>query len=453
MHLKRTLDLKKILIIGAGRSSNGLISYLKNKHISNNWHITLADYNLSAAESKIAGLSHFSAKQLDVRKEEQLQKHINEADIIISLVPAHLHYLIALQCVNFSKTLVTASYVNPEIQALHEAAKQKGVLLLMEMGLDPGIDHLSAKEQIDKIQNKGGEIKSFKSFTGGLIAPESDDNPWHYKFTWNPRNVVLAGQGAVKFLRNGALNYIPYHNLFKNIEKIEIAGYGNFEAYANRDSLKYQELYGLTNIETLLRGTLRKEGFCEAWDAFVQLGFTDDTYEIEGVKGVSYCDFLDAYLPANETTSTRERLAEFLKTDSDSELMKKLLWIGICSDDKINIESGSPAAILQSLLEKKWTLKPEDKDMIIMNHSIDYELDSKMYQVNSTLVIKGDDAEHTSMSKTVGIPIGIAIQQILSNKWQHLTGVHIPTHSDIYNPVLKELEKENIIFSHQQIEL
>ena len=441
--------MKKILIIGAGRSSTGLINHLNSESKSQDYTITVADYTLENATKRTLGLPLFKATQLDVRKDEQLKKIIAEHDIVASLVPAHLHFPIALQCIQLKKNLVTASYTSPEIEALHSQAKEAGALILMEMGLDPGIDHMSAKQEIDKIQDQGGHITSFKSFTGGLISPESDDNPWNYKFTWNPRNVVLAGQGAVKFLRDGKTNYIPYHNLCKNIEPVNVKNLGEFEAYANRDSLKYKELYNLDNINTIFRGTLRKRGFCEAWNTLVQLGFTDDSYEVEGIKGVSFHDFLKAYLPKLGTKTIEETLCSFLKIAPSSSIFEKLDWLGLFSSAKINLDTGSPAKILQSMLEKKWKLSPNDKDMIVMQHQFEYELNNAKHKDTYSLIIKGDNAENTSMSKTVGLPMGIAISNLLKGNWNQLTGIVIPTNPIIYTSVLDELKNLEVSFEKE----
>ncbi len=440
--------MKNILLIGVGRSSGQLITYLKGNCRAEQWTITVADYSLALVETKIAGLQGFKAVELDVHNDEQLHELISLADIVVSLVPAHLHFLVARACLDLEVNMVTASYVSSEINGLHQEAIDKGVLLLMEMGLDPGIDHMSAKKEIDIIHQKGGVVTSFKSFTGGLVAPESDDNPWNYKFTWNPRNVVLAGQGAVKFMRNGKLKYIPYHNLFKRLEKIEVDGLGVFEGYANRDSLKYRKLYDLEKIPTILRGTLRKEGFCEAWDVFVQLGLTDDTYIVEGIKGVTYRAFLNAYLVYSATETVEQKLSNFFHLDiKENAVLDKLEWLGILSEQAIEMNSGSPAEVLQSLLEQKWQLASDDKDMVVMKHIIEYDLNGLSKKLEASLVIKGDDSINTSMSKTVGLPLGIAVKHVLKGDWKALSGVVIPTEELIYTPVLVELEKYGVCFN------
>lgn len=436
---------KNILLLGAGRSVGSLIQYLKPYALKNEWHLTVGDVSLSQAQEKIKGFTLSKAIVFDVFNQKLLTNEINNADVVISMLPAHLHLPVAKECVDLGKSLFTASYVSKEIQELSEKAKDKGILILMEAGLDPGIDHISAMHEIDLIKEKGGEITLFKSFTGGLVAPESDDNPWNYKFTWNPRNVVLAGQGTVKFVRNGFYKYITYHNLFKRLETVSIDGYGDFEGYANRDSLKYRELYGLENIPTIFRGTLRKKGFCEAWDVFVQLGMTDDSYELEGVDSMTYREFINTYLVYSESKSVEAKLIDFFKLDSNSEVLSKLKWLGVLDNKPIGLQKATPAQILQKLLETKWQLKSSDKDMVVMQHQFEYLLNGELHKKTTSLVVKGEDADHTSMAKTVGLPLGIAVRLYLEGDIK-LTGVHIPVVKELYKPILAELEEYGVSF-------
>ena len=363
------------------------------------------------------------------------------------MIPAHLHIHVAKVCIASNKSFFTASYVSPEIQALDQEAKEKGLLILMESGLDPGIDHMSAMQEIDSIKQQGGQLTLFKSFTGGLIAPECDDNPWNYKFTWNPRNVVLAGQGTVKFIRNGLYKHITYHNLFKRLETVKIDGYDDFEGYANRDSLKYREIYNLKDIPTLFRGTLRRKGFCEAWDIFVQLGMTDDTYTIDCSK-LTYRDFINSYLVYSDIKSVEEKLLDFFRLQPNNDILPKLKWLGILDKTPINLKEVTPAQILQQLLEEKWQLKPNDKDMVVMQHQFEYILDNKKHFKTSSLVIKGENASETSMAKTVGLPLAISVKLYLQNKIK-LTGVHIPILPELYEPILKELTNFDVVFKHK----
>jgi saccharopine dehydrogenase (NADP+, L-glutamate forming) len=362
------------------------------------------------------------------------------------MLPAHLHPLIAHDCIKYRKNMLNASYVSKEMKLLHEKARERGIILLNECGLDPGLDHMTAMKSINEIRKKGGKLIAFKSYTGGLIAPESDDNPWHYKFTWNPRNVVLAGQGsAAKFIMRDLYKYIPYHKLFSRYELIDIDGLGTFEGYPNRDSLSYRDVYGLENIPTMLRGTLRNQGFCSSWDTFVQLGMTDDSYSIQNSESMTNREFTNSFLRYNIKDTVEDKLCDYLKIDKNSENFNRLEWLGLFSDSPLNIKNASPASILQMILEKKWSLKKGDKDMIVMQHLIEYEMDGKIFEVKSSVVSKGDDEIQTAMSKTVGWPLAIAARMILEGVIFD-KGVVVPTKEAIYLPVLKELEKMGIMF-------
>ncbi len=452
--MENTTSLKKILILGAGRSSYNLIQYLLSNASENNWFITVGDYDLKFAQEKIIGYETFAeAIQFDAQDSFVCDRYISLADVVVSLLPPALHIHAAKSCIKLDKSMFTASYVSHEIRLLDAAARQKGLLIMNELGLDPGIDHLSAMKIIHELQKKGAIIQSFKSFTGGLIAPEYDDNCWNYKFTWNPRNVVLAGQGTAKYIRNGAYKYVPYNRLFSDIELIHVDNYGEFEGYPNRDSLSYRNVYGLDNIPTMIRGTLRKKGFCKAWDTFVQLGMTDDSYKMEHSELLTYKDFLAAFLPENLEIATKttkkstvaQKLATFLGETEEGEVFKKIQWLGLLDDTKIGIAHLSPAQILQQILELKWKLAATDKDMIVMQHIFDYQLDGKLQQLISTMVVKGDSYEATAMSKTVGLPLAIGVKLFLQGSL-NLTGVQVPVMPEVYEPILQELENMGIGF-------
>lgn len=436
--------MKKILLIGAGRSASSLIKYLLDNSAGQNWRVTVADVSLEIAHEKVRGHSNANAIALDITNDQQREQEISDADLIISMLPAAMHYSVARDCVKLKKHLITASYVSKEIKDLNETAQAAGIILMNEIGLDPGIDHMSAMQIIDRIKQEGGELKQFKSYTGGLVAPESNDNPWGYKFSWNPRNVILAGQGIAQFIENGKYKYIPYNRLFSQIEKISIEGYGNFEGYANRDSLSYRESYGLDNISTLLRGTLRMPGYCEAWNVFVKLGWTDDTYKVVDSDKMTYSSLLEAYLPEGEG-SLKVRLAKFMGIGEDSEIIRKIEWLDIFQNRPVRLSNASPAQILQGLLEEKWQLGVSDIDMIVMQHQFEYEFKGEIRKITSSLVVKGEDQIYTAMAKTVGIPVGIAAKLILNGQI-NLTGVQIPTSKEVYEPVLKELESFGVVF-------
>ena len=381
---------KKIFMIGAGRSASSLIQYLVNEADSNDFEITVGDRDLSLVEDKIGANPRAKAINFDVFNDSQRVDEIQKADIVVSMLPASLHFKVAQDCVKYGKNLVTASYVSDEIKSLDAEAKEKGVLLLNEIGLDPGIDHMSAMKIIDQIKAKGGELKSFKSYCGGLVAPEFDTNPWKYKFTWNPRNVVLAGQGTAQYIQDGDLKYIPYGQLFKRTDALSVLEYGEFEAYANRDSLSYREIYKLENIPTLLRGTLRRPGYGEAWDLFIQLGMTDDSFNMN-VTGMTYKDFFVSFLDKTDLSIEAYLKATF---NTSSIVFKKIEWLGFFKETPIELELASPAKVLQKLLEVKWLLEKEDKDMIVMQHQFIYTLNNTNHELHSSFVTLGEDQGH-----------------------------------------------------------
>jgi saccharopine dehydrogenase-like NADP-dependent oxidoreductase len=445
--------MKNILIIGAGRSATSLIKYLLDKSESEGLFITIGD--LSEASAQKFTDEHPNAKgiKLDVFDAPQRSAAIESADLVISMLPARFHIEAAKDCILYKKHLVTASYVNDEMQALDEAAKANGLVFMNEIGVDPGIDHMSAMQVIDRIREAGGKILMFESFTGGLVAPESDDNLWRYKFTWNPRNVVLAGQGgAAEFIQEGTKKYIPYHRLFRRTEFLDVEGYGRFEALANRNSLKYRSIYGLENVLTLYRGTMRRLGFSKAWNMFVQLGLTDDSYTIGNAEDLSYRDFINLFLTYSPTDSVELKMRYALKIDQDDLMWEKLLELDIFSNNKkIGLKNPTPAQALQKILEDKWTLKPDDKDMIVMYHKFGYELNGQKHQIDSKMVLIGEDQTFTAMAATVGLPVAMAALMIL-NKKITTPGVQRPISKEVYTPILKELEEYGIHFKEEEVE-
>ena len=442
--------MKKILVIGAGRSAVTLIKYLLDNSSANNWQVTVADFSIELADQAVRNHNNGKAIFFNVTDKKQRESEIENADIVISMLPASLHITVAKDCVRLGKNLVTASYVSPEIAELDEAAKQAGILLLNEIGLDPGIDHMSAMQVIDEIKENGGELTSFKSFCGGLVHPDYDNNPWNYKFTWNPRNVVLAGQGTAQYIENGDYKYIPYTSLFERTEYMEVLDAGEFEGYANRDSLSYRKSYGLDDIPTLFRGTLRRKGYSEAWNIFVQLGMTDDTYKLENSASITNREFINMFLSFDDALTVEEKLCKQFSLTTDSVIFQKIAWLSTFSENKVGIENASPAQILQKICEEKWTLGSEDKDMIVMQHQFEYVQNGEQKNLNSSLLVFGDDPRYTSMAKTVGLPVAIATKLILSGAIKSI-GVKIPTTKDIYVPVLKELEENGINFVEELV--
>lgn len=444
--------MKKILIIGAGRSASSLIKYLLDKSESENLELTIADLSVELAQKKTNNHSRAKAIVLDIKNKEDRENAIRSTDLVISMLPAFMHIEVAKDCIKFKKHLVTASYISDEMQALNSQAKENHLVFMNEIGLDPGLDHMSAMKVIDEIRTKGGKMLLFESFCGGLVAPESDTNLWNYKFTWNPRNVVLAGQGGTaKFIQEGKYKYIPYHKLFRRTEFFDVEGYGRFEGYANRDSLKYRSIYGLEDILTLYRGTIRRVGFSRAWNMFVQLGMTDDSYVMEDSETMSYRDFVNAFLPYSLTDSVELKTRYQLGIEQDDIQWEKLEELDIFNPNKIvGLKDATPAQILEKILSESWKLASGDKDMIVMYHKFGYELNGKKLQIDSKMVTIGEDQTYTAMAKTVGLPVAMVSLQILKGAIKTY-GVQLPTQKEIYTPLLKELETFGIEFKEYDV--
>lgn len=442
--------MQNLLIIGAGRSATVLINYILEQARQHNFFVTVADADLNLAQQKVQGHTNGRAIWLDASKPTDRKDIINRHDVIVSLLPPQMHLDVAQDCIVLGKHMVTASYVSKQVFRLGDEARQRALVFMNELGLDPGIDHMSAMQRIHQIKAKGGKITAFYSYTGGLVAPESDNNPWHYKFSWNPRNVVLAGQGTAQFLEDNKLKYIPYRRLFRQFRLVDIPNMGQFEVYANRDSLLYRDAYGLQDIKTLFRGTIRHRGFCEAWNALVRIGLTDATFPIVDSDQLTYHDLMEAFLGISQHTgSVKDRVAKMIETDPDSEIMKKLEWLGLFSKRRIKLKNATPSLILENLLLEKWALGPQEKDMVIMQHVFEYELNRKKKKLTSTLIMKGHDGSDTAMSRLVGLPLGIFVKLLLLGKIS-TTGVNIPTMPEVYEPVMQELEEHGVRFIEEE---
>lgn len=424
--------MKHILLFGAGKSATVLIDYLKETATRKQWQVTIADVNLAAVKSKVGDHALVKAVGVSIENETERNALIKEADVVISMLPPALHYIVALDCVAFGKHLLTASYVDDKIRQLEHTIKEKNILFLCEMGLDPGIDHMSAMKMINQIKNDGGSVTSFISHCGGLVAPESDDNPWHYKFSWNPRSVVVAGKAGAVYKEKYEVRSTKYGQLFMNCGELNVEGVGQLAYYPNRDSLSYISTYGLEETETFMRTTLRYADFCKGWQVVIDLGLTDEENMID-TDGLNVAAFLqNAFAAKNRSL--------------DNELLKdQFIFLGWNDDTLINKGRCSAADVLQFILEKKWALQEGDKDMIVMLHEIDYVVKSEKLKVKSELVVKGEDNLRTAMAKTVGLPLGIAATLLLEGKIVE-RGLHIPIVPGIYEPVLEELEKHGIVF-------
>jgi saccharopine dehydrogenase (NAD+, L-glutamate forming) len=443
--------MQTILILGAGLSSTSLIRYFLDQS-GTQWKVRVGDIKPELARQRIQDHPDGEAFCFDVYNAVQRKSEIEKAHIVISLLPARMHHLVAETCVEIGRNMVTASYLSPAIKAMDSDARKKGIILMNECGVDPGIDHMSAMQMINSIKASGGKLLAFESNTGGLVAPGFENNPWQYKFTWNPRNVVLAGKEGARFLHNGKFKYIPYHKVFCRIETIQVPGLGAFEVYGNRDSLTYRETYGLQNLQTMFRGTIRRPGFCEAWDTFVQLGATDDTYVMEDTENMTYRTFINSFMAYQTDIPVEKKLARYLGFSEESSMMERLQWLGIFEDRKIGIPGLTPAKVLQKILEEKWMLDSGDKDMIVMQHQFDFLKDGMHKKRYATMVYIGQDTQHTAMSMTVGLPLAITARKILEGTFTK-TGVQLPIHPGIYNPVLKELKEYKIQFIEEEVEI
>lgn len=438
--------MKKILVLGAGLSSSYLIKYLAEHAPKEGYTVILADSNLANAQNRGGKYKSVQPIQLDINNKELAETLIAESSIVISLLPPSLHVMAAKLCIKHQRHLITASYVSQEMQKLNNSAIKANVLLLNEMGLDPGIDHMSAMKIIHHIQEQGGEVVSFKSHCGGLVAPEHDNNPWNYKFTWNPQNVVLAGQSAATYLHENQIKYIPPQHIFSLTEEVLIPNLGKFESYANRDSLAYIEAYGIKHAKTVFRGTLRRPGFCQNWQTLINLGLTDDKLTILNSHKLTNREFLCAFIPGANTKNLEVQLCRFLDISIKSSIFQKLKWLGLLEPTQINLHQASPAAILKQILMNKWKLDEGDLDMVVMKHDITYKMKGKNYKIHSAFSTKGKDHNFTAMAKTVGLPMAIAAKLIIQNRI-NLKGVQIPVQKQIYEPVLKELIRYDVKFT------
>lgn len=442
--------MKKILVLGAGLSTRYLIDYLLENAIKYDWHITVGDISEELALLKVNGHPRGEAKVFDIKDDMESWRTIAKADVVISMLPAFMHIHVAEKCIDLRKPMLTASYATEQIKSLQEKALKADIPIMMELGLDPGIDHMSAMNVINRLKAEGNTITSFYSFTGGLVAPESDNNPWNYKFTWNPRNVVLAGNGVSTFIHNGRYKYIPYHRLFDRTISRKILQYGDFEVYPNRDSLHYREVYGLKDIPSVYRGTVRRPGFSKAWNVFVRLGCTEDSFTIENSEHMTYSEFINSFLKYEPNVPVEIKLQEYCPNAADPVVLEKLRWLGIFDKRKIGLKNATPAQILQKILEDKWSMDPQDKDMIVMQHEFKYNKPSgENKMIVSAMACIGKKKDETAMAMTVGLPLGIATK-LLINGNINPKGIILPIEKEIYEPILTELKTFGISFEEKE---
>jgi saccharopine dehydrogenase (NADP+, L-glutamate forming) len=438
--------MQTILVVGAGKSSIFLIEYLLENASRNKWCVIVADGDAAAIAGKIRNHPSAEAAVIDITKTSEREALVKRADMVLSLMPPHLHILLAHDCLKYKKHLITSSYISDEMRALDEKVKEAGLMFMCEMGLDPGIDHMTASKIINSVYKVAGRISSFKSYCGGLVAPESDNNPWHYKFSWNPRNVVTAGMGGAKFLLNGKVHEVSFEKIFENNKKIKIPGLNALAYYPNRDSLKYPEIYGLDEVKTFLRATLRYPIFCKGWDALIKLGFTNQDEPID-TTAVTYATWMKRKTGYTDTSITvPQHVANLLGVPLTDQVMTLIEWLGVYDEVTLPVGKFNSAEILEELLQRKWNMTPNDKDMVVMHHEIEYEHRGNMINLVSTMQLTGEIGERTAMAKCVGLPIGLLASLVMTKKIKAPVGVVLPTMQSVYKPVLRELERFGIIF-------
>jgi saccharopine dehydrogenase-like NADP-dependent oxidoreductase len=441
--------MSTILIAGAGKSSSNLIHYILAHAPHYKWKVIVADGSAAAIHEKINGNPFAHAAVIDITQASERTPLVKEADIVISLMPPHLHILLAKDCLQYKKNLITSSYISPEMKEMDREVKEAGLMFMCEMGLDPGIDHMTATKLIHSIHRVSGVVSCFKSYCGGLIAPESDNNPWHYKFTWNPRNVITAGFGGASYMINGKHIEVPYEKMFEQNKKVKVGDIGQLAYYANRDSMRYLDIYNVPEVQTFMRATLRHPAFCKGWQALILLGLTrqDDAFE---TQGMTWNLLLRQKTGYNGEGSLRVHVAATLGIAADDKVMPMLQWLGIFDEKPLKEGKHSSADVLLELLLEKWHMEPEDKDMVAMMHELEYLHKGKKAKVTCAMVIKGDNREYSAMSKTVGLPIAVLSRLVLNKKIVRPTGVLLPNMPSVYRPVLTELAHYGIEF-HEMV--
>lgn len=430
--------MKKILILGAGMVSKPIVVYLLNK----GYQVTLGDLDQSKAQTIVGNNPHGKAIHFDVKNEELLNQVVQDHDITVSLLPWIFHPTVAKYCLAHKKNMVTTSYVKPQMQAMDQQAKKAGVIFLNEIGLDPGIDHMSAMRIIDHIHNKGGKVDEFYSFCGALVAPEVEKNPFNYKFTWAPKGVVMAGNNDGKYLMKGQVVEVPTEDLFKKPIKMHCCDVGNMEVYPNRDSLPYIELYGIPEAQTMMRGTFRYPKWCDVIDAFKRIGLLGS--EKMKMQQLSYAQMLAKLIGAENAESIQEKVANFLGRPTNSDPMVALEWLGLFSSTPIGREEDSPFEVVSDIMIDKMMIKDNERDMVVMQHTFVASYpDGQKEVIRSRMLDFGTPNTDTSIARTVALPAACAVEMILENKIQ-AKGVHIPVIPEIYNPILDTLEKLGI---------
>lgn len=430
--------MKKVLILGAGMVVKPIVVYL----LGQDYHVTVATRTKSKADAMIGNHPNGYSLAWTVDQEDVLDKLVSEHDLVVSLLPFSYHPMVARNCIEHGKNMVTTSYVKQEMKDLDEEAKKAGILILNELGLDPGIDHMSAMRIIDYIHEKGGKVEEFYSFCGALYAPECEPNPFNYKFTWAPKGVLMAGNNDGRYLRHGKEIYVPTEDLFKNPIKVDFNGVGRLDVYPNRDSMPYIDLYGIPETSTMFRGTFRYKKWCEVIDAFKALGLF--SYDKMDVKGLSYAEFMAKLIGASSDEGLPSKVAGKLNISAVSDPLIAMDWIGLFSKEAMDREEASPFDIVSDLMISKMMIDKDERDMVVMQHTfLAAYSDGEKEVIRSRMLDFGTMKTDTSIARTVALPAACGVEMILEGRIK-VKGVHIPVIPEIYNPILDQLETLNI---------
>jgi saccharopine dehydrogenase-like NADP-dependent oxidoreductase len=441
--------VKNILILGAGLSSRFLIHKLLEQSQAEDWFVTVADRDIEAAKQTVRGNARGHAVMFEANDADLRATLIDSADVVVNLLTRPLQHLIALDCLYHGKSMVTASYEESAVRKLDNDANRRGILILNELGVDPGIDHMIAISLIHRVRSRGGIITSFHSYGGGLPAKESIQNPLNYAITWNPRNVLLAGEDGAIYKEKGKIKMLPFHEVFNRSWNVEVGELGILEAYPNRDALSYESLLGLEHAHTMIRGTLRYPGWSETWQCIVQLGLTNEILHVPGLKDMTYREMVEMFLPPHHGESHFDQdLATYLGISPTGDVMSKLRWLGLFSTEKIGLDVRTTAQVMTHLIREKLALPENGKDVVVLWHQICAEYENgrtKKERITHEMVEYGDPRSFSSISRTVGLPLSVAVRLILKDAL-NLTGCVIPTHPTVYEAILPELEKEGLVF-------
>jgi len=440
--------MKQILVLGAGLSATYLIEKLLAQSAANNWFITVAEKNLSLAEKAVARHPNGAAIPFDINNAELRATHIKKADIVVNMLPPVFQVMIAADCVHYGRHMISASYQSREMNDLNMDAVRKKVLILTEMGLDPGIDHMMAISLIEEVRERGGKIKAFKSYGGAIPAPDSLTNPLKYFITWNPRNIVMAGEHGAQYLEKGKVKLVPLHGVFQDSWGIDVKGLGVMEVYPNRESMSYRSLFDIQYADTIIRGTIRYPGWCETWSQIVKLGIPNENLTISVTEGMTYRDFVELFIPIEVSGSDLEqRVAYYLGINPTGTIMSNLKWLGLFSEKPLKSNCRTPAEVMIDLVKDKLVVNEGSRDMVVLINELYafFEDTQKKEKITQTFIEKGDAEGHTAITRTVGLPLSIGVKLILSGDLT-ITGCHLPTHRAIYIPTLQALKKEGLVF-------